>query len=51
MTRTADTIRQTVDELLSNMSGSKEVRTYLQRVFEKLGVHRRAALARVADRL
>lgn len=27
------------------------VRTYLQRVFEKLGVHRRAALARLADRL
>lgn len=27
------------------------VRTYLQRVFDKLGVHRRAALARLADRL
>jgi DNA-binding CsgD family transcriptional regulator len=27
------------------------VRTYLQRVFEKVGVHRRAALARLADRL
>jgi DNA-binding CsgD family transcriptional regulator len=27
------------------------VRTYLQRVFDKLGLHRRAALARVADQL
>jgi len=31
--------------------GLPSVRTYLQRVFEKLGVHRRAALARVVDRL
>jgi DNA-binding CsgD family transcriptional regulator len=31
--------------------GLPSVRTYLQRVFEKLGVHRRAALARLADRL
>jgi DNA-binding CsgD family transcriptional regulator len=31
--------------------GLPTVRTYLQRVFDKLGVHRRAALARLADRL
>lgn len=31
--------------------GLPSVRTYLQRVFDKLGVHRRAALARLADRL
>lgn len=31
--------------------GLPSVRTYLQRVFEKTGVHRRAALARLADRL
>ncbi|MBX3610961.1 MAG: helix-turn-helix transcriptional regulator [Hydrogenophaga sp.] len=31
--------------------GLPSVRTYLQRVFDKLGVHRRAALARLVDRL
>ncbi|MCV0438131.1 MAG: LuxR C-terminal-related transcriptional regulator [Hydrogenophaga sp.] len=31
--------------------GLPSVRTYLQRVFDKLGVHRRTALARLADRL
>lgn len=31
--------------------GLPSVRTYLQRVFDKLGVHRRAALARLAVRL